>query len=147
MTRRVSSIEISCVCLRYLLRAFTLMQVPTYMRPPYGDYDPAVTLPLLQQTGINSVILWDTDSGDSAGYSVAQQQAVYNSAPSGTSHNILQHETYQTSALDMTAFAINWAKSRGLRMVTVAECMGDANPPYTDIGTPGVRDASWTCYP
>ena len=114
----------------------------TYFRPPYGSYTPD-TLTALGTAGISTVALWDIDSGDSMGVATSGQQERYNAASSDASHIILQHDTSETTAT-MASFIIEWAKSRNLQMLTVAECLGDAAP-YTDISTPETRNPSWVC--
>lgn len=118
---------------------------PTYMRPPYGAYDARVNNKL-QQLGIRYVITWSLVGGDAWGWSLQQQKASFDSAPTGVSHIALAHDTYPT-VLDLTDYMIQWAKQRGLRMVTVGECMGDSKANwYSDYTTPGSYNPStWKC--
>jgi len=118
---------------------------PTYFRPPYGSYN-AGNVATLGTFGFRKFVLWDIDSGDSIGSSIAQQQSQYNSASTGTSHIFLQHETHQSTVQQMVPFIINWAKSRGLKMVTVGQCLGDPQSNwYNSITTPETRNPTWTC--
>jgi peptidoglycan/xylan/chitin deacetylase (PgdA/CDA1 family) len=59
--------------------------MPTFLRPPYGDYN-TTTLSILYDLGILYNAMWDWDSGDSQGYSVPQEQAVYNALDNTTGH-------------------------------------------------------------
>lgn len=120
-------------------------RVPTYLRPPYGSYNDAV-LPLLQSVGISTVVMWDLEPGDTvSGTTISDEKAVYNTAPIGSSYNVLHHETVASTATTMVPFMISWAQSRGLRMVTVADCLGGTSAPYYDFTTPESRNPSWTC--
>lgn len=119
--------------------------VPTYMRPPYGSHTPA-TSTVLQSLGYTHLVMWDLDSGDSAGLTPEAQQAVYNNAATDVSHNVLHHDTSESVASIMTPFVINWAKGRNLRMVTVGECLGDpVENWYRDRAPPATLDSTFTC--
>jgi hypothetical protein len=63
------------------------------MRPPYGNYNSNIQS-IAAGRG-QSLALWDQDTGDADGNTVAQSQAVYNSVASAKPKNalILQHET------------------------------------------------------
>jgi peptidoglycan/xylan/chitin deacetylase (PgdA/CDA1 family) len=100
--------------------------IPTYFRPPYGNQNQA-NLNVLQQNGFTTSVLWSLDSGDSTGASVSQSEQTYNSSPK-IPHIALNHETHQSTDTQLTPFIISWAQQRGLRMVTVAECLGDGSP-------------------
>ena len=120
--------------------------VPTYLRPPYGSYNQQ-TLDALTASGsgISTVALWDVDSDDGLGVNISGSMARYEAASLADAHNILHHETHQTTALELVPMMIAWAQNRSLRMVTVAECLGDAHPPYADFITPEKRNPSWVC--
>ena len=119
--------------------------VPVYMRPPYGSYNDR-TIATLQSLGFKVIALWDVDSGDSLGASLAQQQLTYNSTSVNGSHIALQHETSLNTVQNMVPFIIGWAQQRKLKMVTVGECLGDAPASwYKDYVTAENRNSSWTC--
>ncbi|KAF3352425.1 hypothetical protein VdG1_09112 [Verticillium dahliae VDG1] len=40
------------------------------------------------------------------------------------------HETYASTVRTLTPYLIDWAKSRNLKLVTVADCLGDADGAY-----------------
>ena len=58
----------------------------------------------------------------------------------------LHHDRVPTTLSDVVPFLIDWAQSKGHRLVTVGECLGD--PPanwYRGVVTLPSRDSSWTC--
>lgn len=118
---------------------------PTFMRPPFGDYNSRVNT-VLSGAGFRYNVMWDIDSGDSQGVSVANQKARYNGASTTAPHIFLQHETFKSTAQEMVPFIISWAKGRGLRMVTVGECLGVAKTNwYRSRVTPETPNSSWVC--
>jgi peptidoglycan/xylan/chitin deacetylase (PgdA/CDA1 family) len=121
---------------------------PLYMRVPYGSYDDRV-LDVLQKAGFQKMVMWDVDPADYSGSSLAQQRAIFNAASTTVSHVVLNHDPLQHTAQQQVPFMIQWARDRGLRMVTVGECLGETSSsqwyvPYGN-GQPGVRDSTWTC--
>jgi peptidoglycan/xylan/chitin deacetylase (PgdA/CDA1 family) len=94
-----------------LKTAFTkiLGYSPLYVRPPYGSHNDLVDA-TLSSLGYKVSTLWDIDSGDAAGATMATQQANYNNADS-TLHIGLEHDTKQTTADTLAPFIIQWAKS------------------------------------
>lgn len=119
---------------------------PVMMRPPFGSYT-AATVTALRGLGFTTLALWDVDSGDSLGAGVPAQQAAYAAADNATAHIILHHETVATTAAVMVPWAIDWARGRGLAMVTLAECLGPGVPAYAPDGytAPEARNAGWAC--
>ncbi|KAL2161756.1 hypothetical protein VTH06DRAFT_7538 [Thermothelomyces fergusii] len=102
---------------------------PAYVRPPFLETGGQV-LPVLGQMGYK-VITNDVDSGDWNGYSPQQsQQAFQWAGAGGNGHIPLMHETYDSTVNVLTPWLINWARQNNLRLVTVAECLGDANGAY-----------------
>lgn len=98
-------------------------KTPTFMRPPFGSYNPTVQSVLASLGYV--ITMWSLDSGDSVGATIAQQQANYNNAPNGGSMaNILNHDVQVLTAQTLLPWVINWYKASGLRSVTVAECLG-----------------------
>ncbi|KIY44228.1 carbohydrate esterase family 4 protein [Fistulina hepatica ATCC 64428] len=117
---------------------------PAFMRPPYGAYNDMVS-EVAGDRG-QSLVLWDFDSGDSTGASVAESEDAYaniiwNQHPS--SILTLNHETYATTAYEVLPYAIQQLQSAGYNLVTVAECLG--LEPYQSFNTPETPDSSWTC--
>ena len=102
---------------------------PAYMRPPYLATGGAV-LPTMSQLGYK-VVTDDVDSQDWNGWSAQQsQQAFEQAGASGNGHIPLMHETYESTVRELTPWLINWAKENGLQLVTVAECLDDADGMY-----------------
>ncbi|KAF2145415.1 carbohydrate esterase family 4 protein [Aplosporella prunicola CBS 121167] len=113
---------------------------PTYMRPPY-----LATGNNVQSTMASlgyRIITNDVDAGDWNGYSVQQsEQQFSNAGASGNGHIPLMHETYETTVNQLVPWLINWAKQNNLKLVTVAECLGDADGAYTS----GTGSSAQTC--
>ncbi|KAK3305880.1 carbohydrate esterase family 4 protein [Chaetomium strumarium] len=102
---------------------------PAYMRPPYLETG-GQFLPTMQSMGYK-VITNDVDSGDWNNRTPQQSQQVFQQAGAGGNGHIpLMHETYQGTVQTLTPWLINWAKQNNLKLVTVAECLGDANGMY-----------------
>jgi len=117
--------------------------VPAFMRPPYGEYNDEVR-EVAGQRG-QTVVNWDFDSGDSVGASVAESNRRYDEVVSQHPSTLLalNHEVYETTAHQVLPHAIEVLQGAGYRLVTLAECLGEQ--PYQSIGSPGVRDGSWSC--
>ncbi|KDN50983.1 hypothetical protein RSAG8_00612, partial [Rhizoctonia solani AG-8 WAC10335] len=71
---------------------------PAFMRPPYGEYDNEVR-EVAGSLG-QKVVIWDFDSGDSAGKSASQSKNDYKNLVSKNPNNVLtlNHETYADAA-------------------------------------------------
>ncbi|KAJ3292408.1 hypothetical protein HK104_005325, partial [Borealophlyctis nickersoniae] len=118
---------------------------PRFMRPPYGSYNPSV-LSTIVDLGYTTVALWSLDSGDSTGASLDQQKANYQNSDSSIRHVALNHDPNANTVNQMVPFILQWARDRGLRLVTVGECLGmDKSTWYRDVGAQGPRDGSWVC--
>ncbi|KAF4978811.1 hypothetical protein FZEAL_4878 [Fusarium zealandicum] len=102
---------------------------PAYMRPPYLATGGNV-LPTMKSLGYK-VITNDVDSGDWNGQSAQQSQQKFQQAGTGGNGHIpLMHETYASTVQTLTPWLINWAKQNNLKLVTVAECLGDSGGAY-----------------
>lgn len=113
---------------------------PAYMRPPFLGTGPGM-LQTLAGMGY-SVVTDDIDSGDWNKQTPAQSQKKFEQAgPGGNGHIPLMHETYASTVNELVPWLIKWAKANNLKLVTVAECLGDANGAYqANSGTPnGVK--------
>jgi peptidoglycan/xylan/chitin deacetylase (PgdA/CDA1 family) len=109
---------------------------PAYVRPPYLATGGSV-LSTMGQLGYK-VITDDVDAGDWNGNSASQSQQIFqNAGTSGNGHIPLMHETYASTVRELTPWLINWAKSNNLKLVTVAECLGDASGAYSATGLTG----------
>lgn len=107
---------------------------PTFMRPPYGSYNPQVQQVAAAHKQL--VTIWDFDSGDSSGHTPQQIQADYDNIANQHPPTILtlNHEINEASAHQVLPHAISVLKAKGYRLVTVADCLG--LPAYQNVGTP-----------
>ncbi|OIW32955.1 carbohydrate esterase family 4 protein [Coniochaeta ligniaria NRRL 30616] len=102
---------------------------PAYMRPPYLETG-GQFLPTLKGLGYN-VITDDVDAEDWNNKTPAQSEQKFSSAGAGGNGHIpLMHETYTGTVNTLTPWLINWAKTNNLKLVTVAECLGDPDGAY-----------------
>ncbi|KAG6917729.1 hypothetical protein DXG01_001380 [Tephrocybe rancida] len=117
--------------------------VPAFMRPPYGNYNNLVRQASLIRG--QKLVIWDFDSGDSVGASVAQSEADYAALIAQHPSTILplNHETIETTVHQVLPNVIAKLRAAGYRLVTLAECLN--LPAYQSVGAPGTKDASWTC--
>ncbi|KAF8678954.1 Polysaccharide deacetylase [Rhizoctonia solani] len=114
--------------------------VPAFVRPPFGEYNANVQN--VAGSFGQSLVTWDLDSQDWNGASVSQTEATYKSRIDSNANGILtlNHEVYAGSATQVLPWVINYAKSKGYKLVTVAECVGAQ--PYISKGSPSARDVS-----
>ncbi|QRW12841.1 chitin deacetylase [Ceratobasidium sp. AG-Ba] len=117
--------------------------VPSLVRPPFGEYNSNVSA-VAASLG-QSLVTWDFDSQDWTGAASADIEAAYKARFDTNPASILplNHEVYNTTVHDVMPYVIKMAKSKGYKLVTVAECLGIQ--PYLYQGKPSKRDASWTC--
>ena len=113
---------------------------PTYMRPPNGSTGGSV-VSTMTRLGYR-IVTWDTDSGDWNNVGVATSESRYSSSSSSVGHIVLNHETIASTVNELVPWVLNWAKSKNLQMVTVAECVGDAGGAYT---TPVAKTGATSC--
>lgn len=107
---------------------------PTYMRPPYLATGGNV-LSTMKTLGYR-VVTDDVDSEDWNGKTAQQSQQKFQQAGAGGNGHIpLMHETYQSTVETLTPWLISWAKQNNLKMVTVAECLGDTAAGAYTAGT------------
>ncbi|KAK2812452.1 hypothetical protein FQN50_001453 [Emmonsiellopsis sp. PD_5] len=111
---------------------------PNYMRPPNGATGGSV-VGTVGGMGYN-IVTWDVDSGDWNNVPASTSQQTIQNAGAGP-HIILMHETIQSTVNELAPWVIQWATDNGLKMVTVAECMGDADGAYS----PASGDGSTGC--
>ncbi|TGJ82448.1 hypothetical protein E0Z10_g6327 [Xylaria hypoxylon] len=104
---------------------------PAYVRPPYLETG-GQFLNIMKQMNY-TVINDDIDTGDWNNKSPQQSQQLFQSAGvSGQGHIPLMHETYQSTVTTLTTWLINWAKTNNIKIVTVAECLNDADGMYKE---------------
>jgi peptidoglycan/xylan/chitin deacetylase (PgdA/CDA1 family) len=119
---------------------------PTWLRPPYVLYNDTV-ISIAKSKGYKVVTL-NFDSQDWAGLSAEEIKARYEALEPGTDRLIvLAHDAIETTATDVGLWVSGWAKKRGLKMVTLSECVGEKFPEdsYEFVGKPEKRNKSWTC--
>ncbi|CAG8723300.1 20412_t:CDS:2, partial [Dentiscutata erythropus] len=120
--------------------------VPRYFRPPFGSYNDEV-LNTIGSLGY-TIVLWDIDIGDSLGDPVEYGIEKYTSAPGPpSSHIMLNHDTVQTTCEQLGPQGIQLFLDKGLKLMTIAECMGETDSSlwYQSTSTPSNRDETWTC--
>ncbi|KAK4642576.1 hypothetical protein QC761_510100 [Podospora bellae-mahoneyi] len=102
---------------------------PAYMRPPYLDTGGQFLNTM--KTMNYKVITNDIDSGDWNNVSPQQSQQRFQQAGArGNGHIPLMHEVYPGTVNTLTPWLINWANQNNLKLVTVAECVGDPEGSY-----------------
>jgi peptidoglycan/xylan/chitin deacetylase (PgdA/CDA1 family) len=104
-------------------------RVPRYMRPPYGSTD-ADSLAALGALGY-VVTNWGVDTRDWADNDAEKSADEFEKAlakgPSNT-FIALAHDTVESTAADLMDLVIPLIRQSNLRMVTIAECLGDSHP-------------------
>lgn len=113
---------------------------PTYLRPPYGSFGGDV-LPLMEYLEYR-LVTWDIDTQDWNDVPVSESKAAFEEADPDESHIALMHEPIQSTAEELVPWVLEWAASKNLSMVTVAECLGDAGGEYT---SPALKGEPWYC--
>ena len=115
--------------------AHTIGLKPRYMRPPYGSYDDE-SREVLTEMGYRLVI-WDIDTGDSIGADVEDSKKnIIDAGTSGNGHIVLMHDPMRTTADELVSWVLEYAKENDLKLVTVADCLGDEAGPYEEAGEP-----------
>ncbi|KAJ6561695.1 carbohydrate esterase family 4 protein [Mycena capillaripes] len=117
---------------------------PAFMRPPYGNYNDLVRQVAYVRN--QSLAIWDFDSGDSTGSTVAQSKGRYDAVVPSHPNTLLalNHETYGTLPSPVFTFhqvlpqAISKLQGAGYKLVSLATCLG--LQPYHSIGAPGTPD-------
>ncbi|KAI1822215.1 carbohydrate esterase family 4 protein [Xylaria intraflava] len=115
---------------------------PAYMRPPYletgGEF-----LSVMEQLNY-TVINDDVDTGDWNNQPpTSSEQKFEQAGATGLGHIPLMHETYESTVTTLTSWLIDWAKTNNLEIVTVAECLDDADGMYKEGTFEG--DGATTC--
>ena len=63
-------------------------------------------------------------------------------------HLVLNHETVETTHTQVLPYAVPLLQNAGYQLVAVDTCLGSNGEwPYTYVGAPQARDASWVCQP
>ncbi|KAF7351549.1 hypothetical protein MSAN_01587400 [Mycena sanguinolenta] len=90
--------------------------IPAFMRPPYGNYNDDV-LSVMSSRG-QSAAMWDTDTGDADGNTVATSESVYDEVANSGVQNalILEHETLKNTTEQLVPYAIKLFQSKGFKV-------------------------------
>lgn len=105
---------------------------PTYMRPPFISFNSEV-VDVMTKMGYR-IVNCDVDSQDwnnlTPEESLARVEAAGRATADGQGHVLLMHDPIESTSKELALMVIKWAKANKLKMVTVAECLGD-HLPYT----------------
>ncbi|TFK18221.1 carbohydrate deacetylase [Coprinopsis marcescibilis] len=120
---------------------------PKWLRPPYGGTSASMLSNM--RTLRYKVVTWNLDTEDWNNLSVQSSQAKFNALNNNRDPKIipLAHDALQSTAQQLGPWIANWANQRGLKAVTLSECMGEPIPggQYDIVGQPEPRDGTWTC--
>lgn len=106
---------------------------PTYMRPPYGNCDGAC-LADMNALGYH-VINWSLDSRD---WELNVQNSINIFDGNVQSQTIsLEHDVHATTVQQLAEHFLQTVRNRGLRAVTVGECLGDSSGNWYRDATTG----------
>ena len=128
---------------------------PLYFRPPYGDIDDRVR-EIAKILGFRP-ILWSYDSRDFSSPSSSMEEEAGETATDWRSRSrgiiSLQHDLVSSTVLFSPYIADNIAHA-GMKLKSVAQCIGDANPytysfnatfmPYVSTFTPTTTTSTTT---
>lgn len=105
--------------------ANVFQRFPTYIRPPYGSCDGAC-LSHLGELGYH-VINWSVDTDDWRHQDdIAQAEAKFAAGVNGNpGHIVLSHDIHAATVDRLARYMLQTSRDRGLRFVTVGECLGD----------------------
>ena len=105
--------------------------IPTYMRPPYLDFDDATGADMADlgyhviSTNLDTLD-WQNFTPETIQQSLNIFSDATNASPASSSFIVLNHDIYRTTVYTEVEFEIQRLQSRGYRAVTVGECLGDS---------------------
>ncbi|KAJ3089394.1 hypothetical protein HK102_006503 [Quaeritorhiza haematococci] len=109
---------------------FSFLNVrPTFFRPPYGEYD-AGTQRALGRAGYKYLVYWNFDPRDwvktNPGEEIVKafRNVLDRADPRTSSFVSLQHD-WRRESVDNVGFIVDYVRSKGYRLVTMAECLGE----------------------
>ncbi|KDE05921.1 hypothetical protein MVLG_03734 [Microbotryum lychnidis-dioicae p1A1 Lamole] len=116
---------------------------PKFFRPPYGKHN-AASIEAVKARNMTK-IMWSFSSEDAVGKTPEQSLKEYGSLMKHfpAQEIALNHEIKEGTAQTVVPHILPRLIAKGYKLVTVDECLGVE--PYREVGTLGVRDATWTC--
>ncbi|KZV88172.1 glycoside hydrolase/deacetylase [Exidia glandulosa HHB12029] len=118
--------------------------MPALMRPPYGEYNDRALAAIKARN--QSAIIWDFDSQDSIGATVAKSKSLYDEAAAKRPDSILtlNHSVLKNTVREVLPHALEVLSKAGYKFVTVSECLGGLQP-YQFVQYRGMKDDTWKC--
>ncbi|KAL6704800.1 hypothetical protein ACN47E_007604 [Coniothyrium glycines] len=104
-----------------------LGKYPTYMRPPYSACVEQPCMDDMQTLGY-VITSFDLDTDDYNQLTTEKIQIAKDNFKAGTDlthHLSIAHDIHELTALNLTDYMLDYVYSKGLRAVTVGECMND----------------------
>ncbi|KDN53637.1 carbohydrate esterase family 4 protein [Tilletiaria anomala UBC 951] len=122
---------------------------PRVFRPPYGSIN-TESREVLARRGYTAIILWDRDTKDADGATVAYSRNVMNKVMNSypKSHMVLSHETIKTTSYNVMPHALPMLQQKGYELVTAMECVGSGSDDgqwYDYVQQPEDKNDSWKC--
>ncbi|OAD71576.1 carbohydrate esterase family 4 protein [Phycomyces blakesleeanus NRRL 1555(-)] len=95
---------------------------PAYMRPPFGDINKHI-IDLLNNLGY-TIVTWSLDTKDYETHNLSDEMKSVSVGMEGSSHGYiaLTHDVYKQTVEELAISLINWARDKGFKFCTVAEC-------------------------
>lgn len=117
---------------------------PTYMRPPYSKCK-SDCQSLMNDLGYH-IILFDSDTEDTVPASINQQMQNFAANLTDGRQLVIGHDTEKSTATTLTEFMLKTISEKGLKAVTVGECLGDPMENWyrTSSGKPFVPPQTWS---
>ncbi|KAI5456852.1 hypothetical protein BGZ63DRAFT_365704 [Mariannaea sp. PMI_226] len=122
---------------------------PTYMRPPYLDCSSNTgCLGLLNTLGYHIITTnldtkdYENDSPDLIQESKDTFSSIVSGNPTGKSYIPLAHDVHEQTVKNLTAYMITTAQTRGYKLVTVGDCLGDPKENWYRTATGGAPSSS-----
>lgn len=118
--------------------------MPAFMRPPYGEYNDRALAAVFYRN--QSAVVWDFDSQDSVGATVAESKALYDGIVKKRPDSLLplNHSVLKDTVRQVIPYALDVLSKAGYKFVTVSECLGGI-PAYQFVQDPAERDDTWKC--
>jgi peptidoglycan/xylan/chitin deacetylase (PgdA/CDA1 family) len=120
--------------------------IPTYMRPPYSKCN-SDCQSLMNDLGYH-ITYFDSDTEDTVSAPINRQMKDFTGNLTDGRTLVIAHETQKDSANILTEFMLKSIAEKGLKAVTVGECLGDPMENWyrTPNGKPFAPPPSWTYF-